>query len=192
MGYLELDQAMGGGLDAGSMLSIEIDPEVSMAVPFLLIRRIITSFALSGNQVRLFPFQGLSQGKIEEYLRVFVPRSHAKNVTLLDSPGEGEVDEGNARGPVLSVLDSRGVTEKRMGHISSLTHSSKGAAIFVGKDSSEKSIFRNVSGVGGLRLRIKHLNGTLFLQSKVPLSQLFGLNVNQRLGVPEIDLDPIV
>lgn len=192
IGYPELDQVLGGGLDVGSVLNIEIDPEVNMAIPLLVIRRIIASFALSGNQVRLFPFRGFGQDMVARLLRVFVPRSHIKNVSQLDSLEDGMNDEARPRSPVLCVLDSRGVGEKGLRYFSSLARSSKGATIFVGRHSRGDGLFRSISGIGGSSMRIRYLNGTMFLQSKVPASQPFGLSVNKRSGIPEVELDPVV
>ena len=79
-----------------------------------------------------------------------------------------------------------------MRYFSNLARSSRGATIFVGKESKSKDILGKISAIAEARLKITYMNGTLFLQSNTPFSQFFGLAVNQRLGIPEIDLKPMV
>jgi len=94
--------------------------------------------------------------------------------------------------PVLSILSSRGVGNEGLRYFSNLAGSSRGATIFVGRETKSKDAIGDISAVAGSRMKISYSNGTLFLQSKIPLSQLFGLTVNRRLGIPEIELEPMV
>ena len=192
MGYPELDQALGGGLPAGSVQIIEVDSEVNMRIPFLLIGRIITSFALSDNQVRLFPLGGLDQDFVTEFLRVSVPRSCMKHVSMPKFQEDGLKEKVAGGTPVLSILSSHGVEDEGLRYFSNLAGSSRGATIFVGRETKSKDAFGDISAVAGSRMKISYSNGTLFLQSKIPFSQLFGLTVSRRLGVPEIELEPMV
>jgi KaiC/GvpD/RAD55 family RecA-like ATPase len=192
MGYPELDLALGGGIPAGSVQSIEVDSEVNMKIPFLVICRIVASFASSENLVRIYPLGGLDKEFVAEFLRVSVPRSCMKYVSMPESPEESMKEEVAAGAAVLNVLNSHDVGEESLKHFSNLARSSRGATIFVGRESKSKESLGNILETAGSRIRISYTNGTLFLQSKIPFSQFFGLTVNRRLGIPEIELEPMV
>jgi KaiC/GvpD/RAD55 family RecA-like ATPase len=192
MGYSELDSALGGGIPAGSVLSIEVDPEVNMRIPFFLIRQIITSFASPGRQVRIFPVRGLDSEFVSEFLRVSVPRPSMKYVGLPKSP-KTSVSEKFAPGTeVLSVLNFHGLEDKSLRHFADLAGSNNGITIFLGKEWKSEEAVGTVSTIARSRLKITYTDGTLFLQSKIPFSQFFGMTVSRRLGIPEIALEPMV
>jgi KaiC/GvpD/RAD55 family RecA-like ATPase len=192
MGYPELDLALGGGIPAGSVQSIEVDSEVNMRIPFLLIGRIIASFAQPGKLVRLYPLRGLDRDFIAEFLRVSVPRSCMKRVSMLTSPEEGMEEKIAAGTTVLSILNFNGDKEESLRYFSDLARSSRGATIYVGKKWKSGDAFGSVSAIAGSHMKITYTNGTLFLQSKIPFSQFFGLTVNRRAGIPEIELEPMI
>jgi hypothetical protein len=77
-------------------------------------------------------------------------------------------------------------------YFANLARSSGGATIFVGRETKRKDSFGSISAVAESRMKITYTNGTLFLQSKIPFSQFFGITVNRRLGIPEISLEPMV
>jgi KaiC/GvpD/RAD55 family RecA-like ATPase len=192
MGYPELDEALGGGLPAGSVQGIEVDSGVDMKIPFFLMGRIIVSFALSGNQVRLFPLKELDRDFVAEFLRVSVPRSYMKHVSQLESPEESMKEEIAPGSAVLSAVYSHSVGEESLRYFSNLARSTRGATIFVGKESKGKHIFGNISAIAESWMKISYTNGTLFLQSDTPFSKFFGIMVSQRSGIPEIELEPLV
>jgi KaiC/GvpD/RAD55 family RecA-like ATPase len=192
MGYPELDLALGGGIPAGSVLSIEVDSEVNMRIPFLLLGRVIASFALPGKQVRIFPIRGLDRDFVMEFLRVSIPRSCMKHVSMPESPEENRKEKIAAGTTVLNILNFHGIEEASLRYYSDLARSSGGATIYVGKEWKSEDAFRSVSTIAKSRMKMTYTNGTLFLQSKIPFSQFFGLIVSRRLGIPEIELEPMV
>jgi archaellum biogenesis ATPase FlaH len=192
MGYPELDIALGGGIPAGSVLSIEVGSEVNMRIPFLLLRQIISSFASPDRQVRIFPIRGLDSEFVSEFLRVSVPRSCMKYVSLPESPQAGMSEKFAPGTAVLSVLNFHGSEEESLRHFSGLAGSSKGVTVFLGKEWKSEEAVGSVSAISKSHLKITYNDGTLFLQSKTPFSQFFGLTVSRRLGIPEIELEPMV
>ena len=192
MGYPKLDLALGGGIPAGSVQSVEVDSEVNMKIPFLLIARLITSFAQHGDLVRLYPLRGLDRDFVAEFLGVSVPKSCTKRVRMPESPEEGMEEKIAAGTKVLSILNFHGEKEESLRYFSDLARSSRGVTIYVGKKWKSEDAFGNVSAIAASRMKITYTNGTLFLQSKIPFSQFYGLTVNRRMGIPEIELEPMV
>jgi hypothetical protein len=192
MGYPELDLALGGGIPSGSVMSIEVDPEVNMRIPFFLLGQITASFALPGKEVRIHPIRGLDLDFVTEFLRVSVPRACMKYVKMPESPEGSMKEKVAAETAVLSILNFNGMGEDTLRYFSDLASSTKGVTVYVGKEWKSEDAFRSVSATAKSRMRITYTNGTLFLQSKIPFSQFFGLTVSRRLGIPEIELEPMV
>ncbi len=186
-GFGRLDEAMGGGLPAGLLTSLDVDNHVNMKIAFLLLVQIVACFPGDGRVV-LGSLDGLDSDYAERYLEI-LPDSIRKRIVRWGATATGE--KGPERGPVLSILDSTGQSAEAVVASVDLARSSGGVAILVGKDPKGR-VARPPTVVPGARLRLHYAAGTVLLASELPFSQFLGVVAVARNGAPALEIEALV
>lgn len=205
-GFRALDEALEGGYPSKSVCWIEIDPRVDSEVVVAFLSGTIREWASSGRSVVLQESEGIDPYAVAELraslgaggsdkLRVWGPASGRKGakgerITELRS------SMGEADGPILSIvdLDKFGQSGEPIGPsaLESLTAFLGESAEFSILVSRSKPDQRPISGLVSAHIRIVDINGTLFVTSEKPWSELYAIVSERESGKAAIRLERVV
>ena len=189
-GYDEMDDLFGGGIKEGSVIYIEIDPNVDTKVVFSFLRGMIREFTSHDNHVIIHPPIGVSKDNIIHILDTAIPNprlrqlihfSQTKVKTLEDSSRNNskvlnkllnETKKKYPRKKLLSILGLDQLSDSEQSDLlRSLLESQPSSLILISV--SHRSKYEQLTGAADIRLRIREIEGNLLLQPESPWSSFY-------------------
>jgi archaellum biogenesis ATPase FlaH len=213
-GYRQLDSVLGGGIPSGSLLNLELAPEIHSRTGLVLLGGVIAACAKAGHQVLLYPFRGLDEDFTKNLLKNSIAPSRRKLVsqfwseTKYDETAKGRRTAGertvetirlarkrSGDGPVLAILGPENFTpdggDSGLEDFADSVESGKGAGIVVTRE-SDKAFSERLSVVGSLYIKVASVRGTLLVQPQRPMSKYFVAEVHKDAESATIDVEPMV
>lgn len=212
-GYHELDRVFGGGFPKNSIISIELDFHINAKIALAFLSKTIANFIATKNLILFHPFEKSGPELLSQYQKSFSaqkdlvkilsntinPNSQTKNKKhhkpiedailaikkkyrkkhLLSIFGADIVN-------LFSKIDSDPQTLDLFGRIKS----NSDLSIFISRRSHVNK-HSHLSEISDIRLSILEIDGTIFLQSETPWSQLYAIELPQEKG-KGIELEPVV
>jgi KaiC/GvpD/RAD55 family RecA-like ATPase len=219
-GYPKLDTLLGGGMTVGSVVSLELSPEVDSRLALFFIGPLVAEFAARGNPVMLLPWKELEgdfTGRIfsaatprhsEKAISFFWPgkrgRSEVRRIGGIRESSEAlerlvehsrQLEEGNPSEARLAVVFVDSLAMGRdfagAGSMDSSTLRSDSSLTVLVTRSGNRAV-ANASGVAENKIRLVSKNATLFVEPEAPFSQLHGLSISSGPSGHRVDLEPMV
>lgn len=214
-GFKDLDETLGGGYQAKSVVWIEVEQRVDSRVPVAFMSGMIRQWAASGKSVVVQKSEGIDQeyigqirsslgGRGGERIMVWGSASLEKWKELYkgirnDSSGSGAGQSESRQ--LLSVVDWDKITRSGvpLGPTGGMMPAEAEAAINFLKGSAELTILLTRSNPGqqalagpvSAHIKIVEINGTLFALSEKPWSELYAITTARR-GTGAIELERVV
>lgn len=214
-GYHELDDIFDGGFPVGGTVSIELDPHVNAKIAFAFLSKIMLNFLSNRHPLLFQPFEKTSletlsryqksQGLKKNLVNILPMTSYAKNAHSGANPqGHDEqiqqeiqkIKKKNNEKRLLSILNADALrlisTEPNKTDLETLSQirSSSDLTIFISRRLPENR-HTFVSEFADIRLSLIEIDGTMFLQSETPWSNLYAITVESDT-VHGIELEPMV
>jgi hypothetical protein len=190
LGFAELDDSIGGGIPEGGCASLVSGAEVNTKVVFLLLVGLVRSFGNSGGPTVILPDEDLDPSFLSNLLRRIMPRVQFEKVKVLSAARELPKTADPTSPPTLMILDRQHLSEEETRASTSVAHSTRGVTVYL--ERARKGPERDGAANPAVRLHLSYSKGTPLLEPKVPLRHVFGLTVTRGIGLPIVDLEPIV
>jgi KaiC/GvpD/RAD55 family RecA-like ATPase len=219
-GYPALDAVLGGGLQVGAVVTLDLDPQVDPRLAMMLLGPLVNEFAIRGNPTLILPFEGISRDFVSKFFEAFVPASRRSLVNLFWPNPRGReskkipgaqgfqgtfrafmkrahslenqhMDEATLCVIGVDPLLSKKLSESQSQEISRLVGSGSGLVVVI-KRTEGRGKPQRIYRIGGARLKLIYYNGTLFLVSESPFSQLFAVTSQTSGGGTRLGIDPMV
>jgi KaiC/GvpD/RAD55 family RecA-like ATPase len=214
--YHELDELLGGGFPIGSAVSIELGSHINTKIAFAFLSKIIVKFIASQNLLLFQPFDKTSLDAIAQFQK---SAGHQKDLVSIITTGSQSTKSVTSNSPEkqlekikLEILKIKKKYQKKhllsvlgpdvMNLFSKTDLSEKGRELlsFI-KSNSDLTIFvsrhlqdnrhTHLSEISDMRLSILEIDGTMFIQSEIPWSQMYAIVLQSENG-RGIKLEPIV
>jgi KaiC/GvpD/RAD55 family RecA-like ATPase len=216
-GYHELDELLGGGFPIGSTVSIELGPHINTKIAFALLSKIIVRFIASQNALVFQPFDKSGLEIITQFQKSFGSKKDLTSVIIVNNQSKKITADVNGtdmqlrkiKQEILKIkkkyqkkllLSILGPDTVNLFSKMSLNIEDRDLFSFI-KSNSDLSIFvsrrlpdnrhTHLSEISDIRLSILEIDGTMFLQSEIPWSQMYAIVVPSEKG-EGIKLEPIV
>jgi len=217
-GYRELDELLGGGFPIGSTISIELNPHVNAKIALAFLSRIIAKFIANQNSLLFQPFEKTGLELIARYQKLFgsqkdlvsviTANTQSKKSTTHETASTNmqfvkikqdilKIKKKHQKNHLLSILGPETVnlflkedlsTESR--DLLSFIKSNSTLSIFISRRLQDNR-HTPLSEISDIRLSILEIDGTIFLQSEIPWSQLYAVVIKSERN-EGIKLEPIV
>ncbi|MGI0088450.1 MAG: RAD55 family ATPase [Nitrosotalea sp.] len=215
-GYHELDKMLGGGFPVRSAVNIELFPHVNAKIAFALLSKIIANFIASQNSLLFQPFEKTGHDMIMQYQKSFNHKKELINVIterqskkLKDDEDSNisqlrqvrqlvqKIKKKHPKKMLLSIIcpDTGRSTSKTIPdtdnlEVLSFIKANSDLSVFISRRMPDNR-HTQVSEISDMRFSILDLDGTVFLQSETPWSQLYAI-VTQSDKLDGVQLEPIV
>lgn len=212
-GYHELDRVFGGGFPKNSTISIELDFHVNAKIALAFLSKTIANFIATNNLVLFHPFEKSGPELLSRYQKLF--NTQKDLVTILSNTINTNTQAKSKKHPrpiedtilaikkkhhkkhLLSIFGSDIVnllsktdSDPNASDLLALIKSNSDLSIFISRRSHVNK-HNHLSEISDIRLLIREIDGTMFLQSETPWSQLYAIELPQEKG-NGIELEPIV
>ena len=212
-GYHELDRLFGGGFPKDSTISIELDFHVNPKIALAFLSKTIANFIATKNLVVFQPFEKSGPELLEVYQKLFnTQKDLVKILPNTINPGT----RANSKKQLVSIertllttkkkyhkkhllsifgtevvnLFSKTDSDTNIHNLLALIKSNSDLSIFISRRSHVNK-HSYLSEISDIRLLILEIDGTIFLQSETPWSQLYAIELPHEKG-NGIELEPIV
>jgi KaiC/GvpD/RAD55 family RecA-like ATPase len=191
-GYAPLDVALKGGFPSKSTALVEVEEGVDARSALVLVSKVVQDWAAGGGKVVLQRPPGVEVGFVRKYAKSFLGKVKNRQV-LWSRPDLGrEITKRLKRGEkVLAVVSppAEGAAGIRAWKrtVEALQTRAE-LTVVLGRPRLKWGAAR----VAATRLRMLKIEGTLFVQSEVPWSPLFGVIPGMTAGNPMMQLEPVV
>ena len=138
----------------------------------------------------ILPNEDLDPSFLSNLLRRIMPRVQFEKVKVLSAARELPKTADPTSPPTLMILDRQQLSEEEARASASMAHSTRGVTVYL--ERARKGPERDGAVNPAVRLHLSYSKGTLLLEPKVPLRHVFGLTVTRGIGLPSVDLEPIV
>jgi KaiC/GvpD/RAD55 family RecA-like ATPase len=212
-GYHELDRVFGGGFPKNSTISIELDFHINAKIALAFLSKTIANFIATNNLILFHPFEKSGPELLSRYQKSF--NTQKDLVTILSNTVNSNTQAKSKKHPrpiedailaikkkhhkkhLLSIFGSDIVnslsktdSDPNVSDLLALIKSNSDLSIFISRRSHVNKHNR-LSEIFDIRLLIREIDGTMFLQSETPWSQLYAIELPQEKG-NGIELEPIV
>ncbi len=208
-GYHEFDKILGGGFPLGSTVSIELTPHVNAKVAFAFLGKIIAQFIASQNHILVHPFEKTipevltryqkSVGTQKDGLDIISPTVQKKSKASLESiimKKITKIKKENSKKMLLSIVGPEmvnAVSKSETADFSdlfSIIKTNSDLTVIISRRTTDIK-YTPVPEISDIRLSIHEIDGTIFLQSDIPWSELYAIVVRPEKD-DKIRLEPIV
>ncbi|MFI5405481.1 MAG: RAD55 family ATPase [Nitrososphaerales archaeon] len=210
-GNVDLDISTGGGFPLKGIVNINLDPHVNSKMVLAFLGEIISNLISEGAFVLCKHSQGTDTNYMTNYLNQSLGKAQVdqnilfmlnvtknnktakktvKNPSLIEAATK--IKNKNPGKLLIALVFSEalnGFAEDSIKEFSKLKSASD-LTIIVNTNSQEIHDF--MSKHSDISIRFLKINGTLFMQSEIPWSQLYAVTVDQSSGYPRIRLESIV
>jgi KaiC/GvpD/RAD55 family RecA-like ATPase len=192
-GFQELDDLLGGGIPRKSIVNIEIDKDVDPRIALRFMSGLIRDYAVSGNPVVLEPPIGISDENLERILKAAVSDSRSRKLVRIFRLDLGS-SRRNTNENIIKFLDKLIVSIQGKGPKKKLlcilcfspfeNESHSGSSELASRSNYDLLVLINYSrdakleqarGIADVTLRIREIEGTIFLQPGRPWASLFAI-----------------
>jgi KaiC/GvpD/RAD55 family RecA-like ATPase len=204
-GYPMLDASLGSGFPRKGLVLLELDSHVNMTIAMIFLQRIVSNFVSGENPVLLLPANWMESSSILDFFQTFLPAGKKSlfkilwtskaykisNKIILPSKNEKsnqllaalvKMKQRHRDKLLLNIMCTEAVQSlygarklrNGMKNILSrvMAHADLSIAVLT---SSQEDIIQFVSELSNVHIRFMMINDTLFLQSLVPLSNLYSV-----------------
>jgi KaiC/GvpD/RAD55 family RecA-like ATPase len=212
-GYSELDRLFGGGFPKDSAISIELDFHVNAKIALAFLSKTIANFIATKNLILFQPFEKSGPELLARYQKSFsAQKDLVKILSNTTNPDTQTKNKKHLRsieqtilatkkkyhkkhllsifGPDIVNLFSKTDSDSNVSDLLALIKSNSDLSIFISRRSHVNK-HNHLSEISDIRLLILEIDGTIFLQSETPWSQLYAIELPQERG-NGIELEPIV
>ncbi len=190
-GYSQLDSFLGGGFPSRSTAVVEVGGDVDPRVGMIFLSRTMQVWLSAGNEVLLQKPQAIEQGFIRQFIRSFA-RGAGERLRLTEGgrPAarsgipRAKAKEAVKKRELLSVLSS----PERQGEAGSPADRADLTILLGGTEALDKKAGERAS----THLRLLEIEGTLFVECRMPWSSLYGVVPEASGGNPMIRLEQVV
>ncbi len=211
-GYSNLDAVLGCGFPRKSMALIELDSSINRTIIMLFLKRILSSFILNGNPVFFQPIDWVDPSMILHFINTFIPagkrdlfkilwkgKSHKVSNNIVSSSRSHDsaltaatvkLKRTNPEKFVLNFVWMDAIqrlygAKRTRDRLKKMLPSMKSEAdlSIVVITHPQEDILGLISEVSDVRLRFVMVDDTLILQSLVPSSNLYSVEVNERADI---------
>lgn len=172
-GYAVLDEQLDGGYPAGSTVLVEVGPRVDLRVGLVFLSRILQGWVSMGGGVTVEKIRGVDARYALRWAQSFVRRGRVE----LRPPGSPR----ERRAKSLCIVD--GSAGRRGG-----TRRPQLTVALARSTEADPELVRTAD----VHIRILDVEGTLFVESEVPWSAVFGVTQTATSGTTMMELEPIV
>jgi KaiC/GvpD/RAD55 family RecA-like ATPase len=204
-GYPMLDASLGSGFPRKGLVLLELDSHVNMTIAMIFLQRIVSNFVSGGNPVLLLPANWMKSSSILDFFHTFLPAGKKSlfkilwtskaykisNKIILPSKNEKsnqllaalvKMKQRHRDKLLLNIMCTEavqslyGARKLRNGMKNILSRAMAHADLSIAVlTSSQEDIIQFVSELSNVHIRFMMINDTLFLQSLVPLSNLYSV-----------------
>ena len=201
-GYDALDRLLDGGYPSNSSATIELGERIDPRVGLVFLSRIVHDWLSARDSVLLVPPLEVEPRFLAQYSKSFgsAKRKDLGELRVFSGPGDRRekladvgvrlrVGKGGRRRKLLLIdCASRGIQPSH-GRSEAALDGWADLAIAMGRKGSIREAHAESAAV---RLKLIDVEGTLFLESELPWSSLFGIVTGTTGGNPMIQLAPVV
>jgi KaiC/GvpD/RAD55 family RecA-like ATPase len=218
-GYPVLDASLGSGFPRKGLVVLELESHVNMTIAMIFLQRIVSNFVLSGNPVLFQPANWMEPSSILRFFEASMPAGKKSLLKIfwagkstrisnnIISTGKNQssdellaaiakLKQRHRDRLLLNIIWTDAIqslyeTKKARSGIKNIlsrmiTHADLSIAVL---RHSQDDIRELVSEVSNIHLQFLMINDTLFLQSLVPLSNLYSLVFDRQ---SQMSLKPVV
>lgn len=212
-GYHELDRVFGGGFPKNSIISIELDFHINAKIALAFLSKTIANFIATKNLILFHPFEKSGPELLFRYQKLFsVQKDLVKILSNTINPNTQTKNKKHhkpiedailaikkkyGKKHLLSIfgfdivnLSSKTDSDPKTSDFFELIKSNSDLSIFISRRSHDTK-HSHLYEISDIRLSILEIDGTIFLQSETPWSQLYALELSQEKG-NGIELEPVV